>query len=446
MSDALRIILRARSTMSQDDFSKFMTAAPDAFPRAAVEIALTAYHHHSTVMIAIENDMTLTHVATIDRRQVMPLVFHTAVPEAFWSGLHNLFFNNADLADRTYTPANELLLRAVSAHFDGVHPIELEESVAYVARNLVWKGVRGKPRSAEVKNEVANILSRREALADDSLFAKQVVLVSHGEVYDNSSHKTSTVGTPRFGVVGFVEDIQNTQAALFGKTDFLRIAATRQVDGVLSASSPELAEKAKAETLAHLRDGSTPATFFFDGHGNGGGFYFWNYPVTADGQIDPNDSVYISTEEITTALADRWTNQIAAHPQDTELNVSLVFGSCFAQDYIRRIALSLSMSGIPLPHIMIGDTEYGQLGASSLGDRDGSRFNRSLIANPLLGDFIRRKHDPDAEESKDTTGRRAIEWYEPTISSPSIFIPRQEDKTKLMQLGGAVIPSASATA
>ena len=122
------------------------------------------------------------------------------------------------------------------------------------------------------------------------------------------------------------------------------------------------------------------------------------------------------------ALSQRWTIQHKAHAHDKELNISLIFTSCFSQNYVRSIAEELGKRQIPLPRLMITGTEYGQYGWTAWESSYGMQFNELLISFPTVGEILQNKRSA-------------------THSTPSIFVPRKEDPKKLMQLGGIVVPS-----
>jgi hypothetical protein len=162
----------------------------------------------------------------------------------------------------------------------------------------------------------------------------------------------------------------------------------------------------------------------FDGHGSMDGFHLANGTVKPDGSIDGSNTGKIAVDDMVSALSDRWKEQHREHPQDRELNISLIFSSCFSQNYVRSIAEELGRLHIPMPRLMISATEYSQYAWTSWNSPYGAQFNELLISSDTLGKLLENK--------------------EYTIhSTPSIFVPRKDDPTKPQQLGGIVVSQSN---
>jgi hypothetical protein len=175
------------------------------------------------------------------------------------------------------------------------------------------------------------------------------------------------------------------------------------------------------DSLARTR-GRT--AFLFDGHGSEDGFYLTKGQPTDTGYIA---GVKISAEEMADALSVRWFLQKRAAPKSTVLDATLVFDSCSSQNYLRSVAAKLAQRGIPLPRLMIAVSEFGQYGFTQTENPLGSESWSWLRRNETVGNMIRNKRDV-------------------LLQSPSIFIPRPENPTRLMQLGGVVLPQEENTA
>lgn len=452
ITEVLRDLKKAHDTLPSEEFEARLREVPTDHPRATTELGLLSYNLQARPE-AVHEDEALSHVGRFDKTFALPLVQHTAVPKGYWEGVKTMFENETvkkGLAEnkanekreeiRAFAPFKTMILKEVSAHFGGVDPVELEESVAMLSRNLWWHGVQANPAPEVVRAEAASILEQRHRLSNENFWGRKVVVVSHSEI--------DTSGKPAFGKPGFIQGIAKRQRQEQISQNVESITAF--VGGVEATDTVvrEHAEAAKEKALAALRDGAVPTTFVFDGHGGKDGFYFYAGEVL-NGHVNEVNEVSIDVSELADALQDRWKMQHAAHPEDTQLNATLIFSACYMQDFLRKVANMLEMQDVPLPHLMITASEFGQYSFYDSKGFTGSDFNQSLIARGRLGDLIRKKHHPVASESgsgsSDGPPLMTIEMIAPAQSTPTIFVPRPENPKQLMQIGGIVVPAETMT-
>ena len=73
-------------------------------------------------------------------------------------------------------------------------------------------------------------------------------------------------------------------------------------------------------------------------------------------------------------------------------------------------------------------SEFGQNGYSDINKGAGSKFNDLVAKSRTINDILKNQF---------------MHLYD---ANPSIFAPAKEDPTRLMQLGGALVPGDSQTA
>ena len=404
----------ARKTMNDDQFRTLLRTIP---LRATASIGLYAYDADSWWT----NDMNLQHAGAIKRDLVLPLVTHRTVNPEFWDELLVKFRSNDTISGIPRAIGKILLLQEISEQRRGIDPVELEESAAYVARNLIWKGINGLPSGAETAQEVQEILAQRAFLAEERLFKGNVLVVSHGELMWNSVGATKK-DTPRFGTKSYIDGILRRHE-LESKDASSVTHFTPSVQDASGYSVTKISiTETKRRVLYFLRNNVEPVTFIFDGHGFNDALYLFDGDIDDDKKVRPSESTHkISVDDIVAALEERWNRQHEAYPDDTELNVSMIIFSCSSQDYIRNVVTGLQKKDVPLPHFMITSSEYGQSSLSHWENPYGSIFNELVVMSGTVRDLlIERKHMvPD--------------------SNPSVFMPRRvkpgELKKTLMQVG-----------
>ncbi len=364
---------------------------------------------------AFDADPALAHVDQVDKSLVLPLVKHKKVGPEFWHNLSEEF----KVSDSRSAEVRIDLLKGLSEKYAGVEPIELEESVAYVARNLVLKGET--PNAASVKKEVASILERRKAIEHEDLFNRDVVLISGDELWQRPLHPpdasdnsvTSTLDSPRFGPQALQDQIRARQQASGHPHATLNHVTPLSQDSLGYHSTPESIANAKFNALVAVATPSgKPLTVFFDGHGSP------EYFALSASLGTPDEA--ISVEELADALTQRYQSESAQHHSTKELQVSFIFDDCEMQGYVRKLSEVLAQRNVPSPHIMITTSEYDQYGFSNPVNPFGSNFNVLMMNSLNLKAVMEHKHDIQE-------------------SDPSIFVPRKEDHAKIMQVSGIVL-------
>lgn len=324
-------------------------------------------------------------------------------------------------------------------------PIQLGQSIAMISRNISWnqnpmnytigiedhgtksmQSTRNELKPQQVTAEVSAVLKERRRLQEtDPLAQSDVILLSNNEQPNMNSGK-------RFGNGALVEHLQYVVSAS-ARNDASRFKKGDRIPGIKpptpfgfthvttppEASVREL-NNAKNTALGAIANGTRKTTFFFDGHGSADGLFLSNGQVVNSSYVN---GISINTDEMANALSKRWFNQKRADRTATTLNISIILDSCTSQNFIRNLAARLETLGVPLPQLMISSSEYGQFGFSNPSNKYSSNFWTWIINNETVGRMIDHKGDV-----KDQT--------------PTIFTPRPERPTKLMQLGGVVIPNS----
>ena len=366
---------------------------------------------------ALRGDMALIAAGTIDRSLLLPMLIAPKADEAFWS-MAKSQFEKHDYYPKEYNTVGVKLLitKSLSAHYGNANPFELEESAAIVARNLYEANV---PVNADsVKKEVQRIQERRAELGQVNIFNRDVLLASHGEIFE-SKRGINKKGDPRFGTKGLEKLIiaQQGPGVIFAHASPLRQEA--------GAASPA---KAKRQTMDMILNSTRPLTVYFDGHGSEEAFYFASGERTASGVVDSSADRKITAPELADALAVRFAKQQKAQPQLRQSNIILVFSACLQQNLVRSLAVELKKLNVPLPEVMMTASEFGQNGYSDINKGAGSKFNDLVAKSRTINEILKNQF---------------MHLYD---ANPSIFAPAKEDPTRLMQLGGALVPGDSQTA
>lgn len=400
-------------------------------------------------------DPSLRHIRSIDPAAVVPLTTHSADASFITAYEKERAIHDANPLSHTVPTEKEWARNKKQTLNDQKKvfnetiskykrdPIQLGQSVAMVSRNISWNqypinytfgredhgsNVTVDPRLVlkpqQVTAEVSTVLNERRRLQNsDPLAQSDVVLLSNNEMTD-AAHK-------RFGNAALVDHLRyvvqtssRTDAPSAKKHDLPKITGLRKpyefinITTGAQASDKELAA-AKQNALRSIENGSRKTSFLFDGHGSEIGLYLSN------GQANGSTYVageFISVDEMAQSLSRRWFSQKRTDPKATNLNISIMLGSCTSQNFIRSLAAKLEALGVPQPQIMVSSSEYGQFGFTNVTNKYNSRFWTWVIQNETVGSMISNKGDV-----KDAT--------------PAIFTPRPERPTKLMQLGGVVLPN-----
>jgi|GEM_PF-3929519 len=397
--------------------------------RTFVEAALLAFEdpaedsHIDIQSGLLYADQSLRHVSDIPFDAVKRLVIH----QSSASDIKKMRF--AETAS-TEVPTGDLiriLMLELNRRYPGLNPVELGQSVAYVARNLSFEGKQYVPSTHEIQSEVDSILSQRERYAETPLFERNVVVISHDEIWKTESGRL----TPRFGTDALIQAIGKIQETGHRK-NLTEKSTIEHISPFSYNSNPNsykvsqtLLDKARFNALAALSDGENPTTFFFDGHGSGEAFYLSRGQVDASGTIVDEASTKITVADMADALEARWTIQHMMHPKDTQLNATFIFSACFMQDYIRALADELKRRNVPLPESMIVASEKGQYSFSYVQNPLGSKFIQMILTHPTVGGVVSHKQDHN------------------DASSPGIFVPRKDNPHTLQQIGGMVLPQGT---
>jgi|GEM_PF-3123208 hypothetical protein len=407
-----------KNRLPVEQFTAEKRQLPD---KLILTVALLA-HSNEPKYADFEKDPALGSADKVSQGLVLPLVHRKKVDAGYWRNLSEELRgpNSEPSVQRDLMQTADVrfdILKDLSDKYGGVEPIQLEESVAYVARNLHFK--HEEPTVQNVQAEVRSILERREALAYENLFDRNVLLVAADEIWSVKSGAQGLAGTPRFGNAGLQDAIKekmrasgNTAASLWGTTPLVHDASGYH-------STTETVAHAKKQTLSAVAQLTDPLTVFFRGHG-GYGFFDLSHNFGSG----PENS--ISAKELANALTDRWHAEKSKNPNASELNISFVFDDCMMQTFVRSLSETLASNGVPLPHVMITSSEWEQYSYSSF-DRIGTEVGEMLLHNPDLGSIMQRKHDVKS-------------------SDPSIFTPRKDDPEKLMQVSGIFVPKETGTA
>jgi hypothetical protein len=404
--DTPAILLKFAEDKKRIPVEEFIAAKKMLPDKLVLSVALLA-HSRVPRYGEFDTDIALQDADKIGKGLVIPLVRHKKVDEAYWADLSEELRSN----DNSTADVRIDLLKDVSSKYGGVEPIELEESIAYVARNLYFK--QQQPSAENVRTEVQSILERRNALAQENIFDRDTLLVSADETWH-----TGTSADRRFGTKTLEDALKRRQHAANPEARFSHVTPL-SYDASGFHSTPESISNAKQETLNIIAHSTKPLTVFFDGHGGGGSFYLSGSVGTKEESIDFN--------EMADALTQRWGMKMTQSSRAKELDISFVFDDCEMQMFARYLAQILSYRHIPLPHVMITSSEWEQYGFSNKMNDYGSTFNELMVRQKDLGAVMEHKHD-----IKD--------------SDPSIFTPRNDDPQKLMQVSGIVLPTDSASA
>lgn len=410
---SLSILSRLQDSLSAKDLASLRLSG-----RATSAIALLAYNQEP-LYPQLEADPALVHIDDIDRALVLPLVQNKKVGADFWEVTLQALRSADDFSGTTTAKARLAVLRNLSARWGWVDPIELEQSAAYVARNLYMKQLA--PSAAAVKEEVRAIQQERQRISRELLFNNDILVLSHDEVMLQTHNIFVKQGDPRFGTSVLIDALKKRQAeaGASGKT-FTHLTPLVQKGGRYKATA-QSTEAAKTKTLEIVATSVRPLTVFLDGHGSEDAFYLSSGQVqNGVVQAPPTEDARISVADMARALADRWELQKMQDPGATELNVSFVFSACFMQNFARSLAESLERRGVPLPHLMLSASDYGQYGFSNFNDIMGSLFNSLVAKSSTVGDIIQGKKDLRNQ-------------------APSMFVPRKDDPHKLMQVSGIVV-------
>lgn len=383
--------------------------------RINLDVALLAYALQPDYA-ALDQDPHLQYAETIDPSWVLPLVQHREIGAAYWNTLSQELGQSDALmtgAAKNQTPTAQPkldILKRISVAHQGVDPIELEESVAYVARNLSMKGEQ--PDEARVKAEVNHILERREAIGRLDLLQQDILLVSADEVVA----RDQVAQERRFGKQALLDGAKERQRDAQYNQKWTTIDPFVAPTG-LTSNAESIAE-AKSAALRKIASSTEPLTVYLDGHGSPDAFALSGHPNDR-GELVAQPSDIITVDELAASLTERYRAELANHQNG--LRVSFIFSACDMQNFARNVADKLSRSGVPLPDVMISASEYGQYGYSVLDNKYGSLFNEMMIVHKSLGDVMAHKH-------------------EALHSDPSIFVPRPENPKRLMQVSGIVVP------
>ena len=407
-----------KNTLPVEQFTAERRQLPD---KLIFTVALLA-HNVEPKYADFENDPALAEVDKVGPGLVLPLVHRKKVEAGYWHDLSQEMHtsNGESRARQEVVQTADVridILKDLSNKYGGVEPVELSESVAYVARNLHFN--REEPTVENVQAEVRSILERRAALAQEDLFDRDVMVVSADEMWTEKTGTLKVIGTPRFnsnGLKDAIKERMRTSGDL--PKNFLDVSPLVQ-DAMGYHSTPETIARAKTQTLGTISSATKPLTVYFRGHGGLG--YFDLSTKSGDASKD-----YISVEELADALTARWHAEQSKYRNASELHISLVFDDCEMQAYVRSLSETLASRGVPLPGVMITASEWDQFSFSRV-DELGSSLGGLLVHNPDLGSVMQNKH-----QMKD--------------SDPSIFTPRKEDRAELMQVSGIVVPPDSAAA
>lgn len=402
--DTPAILLKLAAEKNKLPVEQFTSMEKELPDRLVFNVALLA-HNAEPRYSAFEKDPALTNADQIDRNLVLPLVMHKQTDSVFWNGLSEEFHRYGD-------PSADVrldLLKHLSGKFEGLDPVELEESVAYVARNLYVKGEE--PTAENVQSEVRSILESREALANEDIFDRDTMLVSADEIWSEGSAK----GEPRFGNRRLSSELEERLRMSGNVTATFSHITPLFHDSTGYHSNNETVGQAKKETLEKIAHAERPLTVFFDGHGGNGYFSF----SASSGKVE-NET--INFYELAGALTERWRSEITQHPEAKELPIALVFDDCMMQTFVRQLSTELAAHNVPLPQIMITTSEWEQYGFSNESNSFGSNFNDLMVKSLNLGTVMARKHNVQD-------------------SDPSVFAPRKDQPTKLMQISGIVVAS-----
>jgi hypothetical protein len=413
----------------------------------------TALLIHGSIpnMGSIDMDPSLQNVEDVSPSLILPLV-HNVTSDTYWDTVKDLYNPNVltqtrsdrlSVKEKKNSASAQLqFLHTISEKYAQKDPIEMGWAVAMVARNFSWKqdvsmssvpsspygsirhdfNLNPKPTvdtTPPIASEVNVILTARERISSESIFAhKTIVLVSNAE-RDPKTHEK------QFGTPAFKKFLQSS-----GRRDYVDILSPQPVASQQFSTFTHLTplkdtKKAstliKKEAIQAIIQTPLDTVFDFDGHGSPGAFYINNGRPLKEGAYE--HGVTINVHEMADALEQRWIIQKTTDPERTDLGVTLIFSSCFSQDFIRGVVGVLQKKHVPLPSHIITGSEVGQYGFYQ-NNPYGSQFNELLAHSPSFGYFWEHKNTIPTQ-------------------TPGVFVPRPEDPNKLMQLGGIAIPQTN---
>jgi hypothetical protein len=405
--DTPPILLKLSAEKDKIPVEEF-TAQKRALPEKLIlSVALLA-HSYTPKYADFEKDPALQDADKVNKGLVLPLVQRKNVDATFWQDLSREFRST----DPATADVRLDLLKDLSGKYGGVEPVELGESIAYVARNLHFKDQE--PTTEGVRAEVRSILDRRESLARENLFDRDTMLISADALWDTASGKAQ----PRFGNQELSDELQKKLHMSGNATATFSHVTPLFQDVSGWHSNAETVAKAKHEALEKIASSEKPLTVYFGGHGGYGRFFLST-------TLANTDSESINFYELANVLGKRWRSELIRDPHAKELPVTLIFDDCMMQTFVRSLSTELAAHKVPLPHIMITASEWEQYGYSDSSIGVGSAFGELVVKSPNLGALMEQKHTVKT-------------------SDPSVFAPRQEDPKKLMQISGIVVPSSVA--
>ena len=281
-----------------------------------------------------------------------------------------------------------------------------------IARNLYFQGIETITKEA-VQKESERIILMRERYQNVPLFkGRNIIVAAHLELTPEDFRNPADPW--RFGKDALISELKRQQSA--GGQEDHSFSVQRERPKI---ESMEEVSRVKRETLNLIKMLPGPLTFIFDGHGGPDGLYFSaGLPDAGGGVPQTQEWRRISPQELADALVARYVASLELHNENPGNGVILVLDDCYSSTYLRKLYSILTEHNVPKP-IVIGASEYGQLGYSDFHSPYGSSFMGNTILQKDTGGDATIGGVVDHDETQKD-------------SNPSLYIP--DEANRPMQL------------